>query len=173
MDFLKQAVSGAGGEANLMKEAQGFMGSQQSSSGQQTTNAPASGTQQQATPGKAPPPADLAGAATAPGAAGNENYSQVYGSAETLYQGLSDKFSGKKDNIDDQQLAGAASNVLEAAENTGFVKDSQYGQYFDKAESYLQNYSGSQSGAPASGTPAGAAPHATGAAPASAPKPAQ
>lgn len=122
MDFFKKASAsfgGGAGESDLMKQAGGFLGSTNS-----TTESPA--------------PTATPTTAAAPASEGN--YSEVYGSAQTLYQGLQDKLSGKESTIADQELAGAAKNVLKAAENAGLAKDSQYGAYFTKAESYLDNY---------------------------------
>jgi hypothetical protein len=132
MDFFKKASQSfgqGGGEADLLKQAEGFISSQ-GASGQQQTGAPAA---TETTP--AAPPA--AGSTPAPG---SEGYSEVLGSAQTLYQGLQGKLSGKETNVDDQQLAKAASDVLKAADNAGYVKGTQYEQYFDKAEGYLGNY---------------------------------
>lgn len=148
MDFLKKAQAsfgGSGGESDLLKQAEGYVGSQK-----KTDEAPAARTEK---------PAEAAGStaagAAAPDASEKANYSEVYGSAQTLFQGLQDKLGGKESNIDDQKLAGAASDVLKAADNAGFAKDSQYGQYFDKAEGYLQNYAKPKSAdAPKSEAPA-------------------
>lgn len=158
MDFFKKAqasMGGSAGESDLLKQAEGFFGSQEK------TEAPAASTENPAEPAAIPAPA--AGgeaAAAAPDASGKSNYSEVYGSAQTLYQGLQDKLGGKESNVDNQELAGAASDVLKAAENAGFAKDSQYGEYFDKAEGYLQNYAKPKSAAaaPISEAPADAAP---------------
>jgi hypothetical protein len=147
MDFFNKAAQSFGGgnaaEGELFQKAEGFLGSQGGSA-----PAASGGQAPGAAPGGAPPAQQ-----SASGGGGN---SQLYGSAQTLYQGLEDKISGRQSNIDDQQLAEAASNVLKAADGTSYVKDSQYGQYVDEAQSYLQNYGGSQ------GTPA-SAPAAAGA----------
>ncbi|CAM6092564.1 unnamed protein product [Calypogeia fissa] len=147
MDFFKKATQSLGnsGGSDLMQQAEGFMGSQNSAP---ATTADSSG----GAALNAPPASAIAGSE------GGENYSQLYGSAQTLYQGLQAKVGGGQSNVDDQQLAGAAANVLKAAEGTGYVKDSQYGEYFNKAENYLQNYGGGQQGAgAATGAAAGAA----------------
>ncbi|CAM6086993.1 unnamed protein product [Calypogeia fissa] len=149
MDFFKKATQSLGGNSDLMQQAEGFLGSQNSAPAT-TTQAP-SGNSSGAAPMNAPPASAIAGSQ------GGENYSQLYGSAQTLYQGLQGKFSGGQSNVDDQQLAGAAANVLKAAEGSGYVKDSQYSDYFNKAESYLQNYGGGQQGATGASTRAPAA----------------
>lgn len=146
MDELLRKVShssdGSGGESDFLKQAKGFLHSHGSGS-----HAPAPG----ATSGTPAAPAQQGGAPVAGVASEKTNYKQVYGSAQTLYQGLQDKLSGKPSSIDNHQLAEAAADVLHAANKAGFAKDNQYGNYFEKAETYLHHY-----GAP-KGT-AGAAP---------------
>lgn len=136
MDFFKKAASSFGGDSkdsDLMKQAQGLFG--QSSSTE--TPAPAAPAQS----GDAP-------ATTADPPAASKGYSEVYGSAQVLYQGIQDKLSGKED-VDDKKLAVAAEDVLKAAESSGYLgKDNQYGDYFKKAETYLHNY-GTKSATPA------------------------
>lgn len=147
----------------MLKQAQGFL----SSHGSSGEAAPAAATSAQPTEGEAPVAPPAAGTAPAPGSHG---YSEAFGSAQTLYQGLQNKLQGKEGDVDNQQLAKAASDVLKAADNAGFAKGSQYEQYFDKAESYLENYG--QPKAPAAApaaTPAAAPPASTHAAAPAAP----
>lgn len=138
MDFFNKATESLGGggngaEGELFQKAEGYL------QGSQGGSAPTASSDQ--APGAAPGGAPAA-QQSASGGGGNS----LYGSAQTLYQGLEDKISGKQSNIDDQQLAEAASNVLKAADNSSYIKDSQYAQYVDKAQSYLQKYGGGQSG---------------------------
>jgi hypothetical protein len=159
MDFFKKAqasLGGQGGEGDLLKQAQGFLSSH-GSSGQA---APAA-TSANPTDG-APVAPPTTGDAPQPGQHG---YSEAFGSAQKLYQGIQDKLQGKSSDVDNQQLAQAASDVLKAADNAGFAKGTQYETYFDKAEGYLQNYGQPKAGAAGSHV---AAP-APGAAPTSAP----
>lgn len=156
MDFFKKAsasLGGGAGESDLMKQAQSFMGSDKSAA---TTHAPAATTPEALAAATTPPPAPPASAA------GSAGYSEVYGSAQTLYHGLQDKMSGKQSTVDDHELASAASNVLKAAEKSGFAKDSQYGDYFNKAETYLNNYGQPKAtGAPTSTPPTSTPPTST------------
>jgi hypothetical protein len=170
MDFFKKAqasLGGQGGEGgDLLKQAQGFVSSHGSSGAPAATSA-------NPTEGAAPVAPPTTEEAPKPGQHG---YSEVFGSAQTLYQGIQENLQGKGNDVDNQQLAKAASDVLKAADNAGFAKGTQYESYFDKAEGYLENYgqpkagaAGSHVAAAAPGAAPTSAPEAPHAAPAAAP----
>ncbi|CAI0462979.1 unnamed protein product [Linum tenue] len=52
--------------------------------------------------------------------------------------------SSKSDSIDRAKVAGAAEDLVEAAGKYGKLDEKGYGQYVDKAEEYLRQYSGSK-----------------------------
>ncbi|KAB1726108.1 hypothetical protein FNE60_30065 [Klebsiella pneumoniae] len=47
---------------------------------------------------------------------------------------------GKDKNIDKAKVAGAAEDLLQAAEDYGKLGETGYGKYVDKAEEYLHKY---------------------------------
>lgn len=49
-------------------------------------------------------------------------------------------FGGKEKNVDKAKVAGAAEDLLQAAEDCGKLGDTGYGKYVDKAEEYLHKY---------------------------------
>lgn len=145
--FKKGSHSSDGGSedgtdfSDLFKQAKNFL--QAHASSQQSQAAAGSGEYAGAQQGGAPAPAyqgNYQGGASAPAGSNKTDYKHVYGSAQTLFEGIQAKVGGKASNVDNHQLAEAAADMLKAANHAGFVKDSQYGQYFEKAENYLHKY---------------------------------
>lgn len=126
MDFLKQAegaVEGGGGQ-DILKEAEGLVGGKQ---------------QQQSTPDQSSSGSSQTSSTAGSTGTQKTDYKEVYGSAQSLFQGIQDKMAGKND-VTDAQLAGNADDILNAAKNAGLDKNPQYGQYLDKASDYLAKY---------------------------------
>ena len=94
----------------------------------------------------------------------------LFSSGKLVVDAASSVFQQKSaDNVDKKQVAGAAADLLGAASSYGKFEDKPAGQYIEKAEGYLKEYSSG----PAAGAekPAGDAPAPAG--DVEAPKPAE
>ncbi|CAL4916042.1 unnamed protein product [Urochloa decumbens] len=81
----------------------------------------------------------------------------LFSSGKLVVEAASSAFQQKSaDNVDKKQVAGAAADLLGAASSYGKLEDKPAGQYIEKAEGYLKEYSSG----PAAGAekPAGDAP---------------
>ncbi|KAL4363088.1 hypothetical protein GQ457_04G010890 [Hibiscus cannabinus] len=72
----------------------------------------------------------------------------LFSSAKTVADAAKSTFNNESDKVDKGKVAGAAADLLGAAENYGKLdKNTGVGQYVDKAENYLHEYQASnQSG---------------------------
>ncbi|KAF8718979.1 hypothetical protein HU200_001223 [Digitaria exilis] len=104
-------------------------------------------------------------------AEGNDSGS-LFSSGKLVAEAATTVFQQKSvDNIDKKEVAGAASEILHAASSYGKLEDKPAGQYIEKAESYLKEFSSGAPAAAADAKPAGD--EAPAAAAAEAPKPAE
>ncbi|XP_056165078.1 nodulin-related protein 1-like [Syzygium oleosum] len=100
------------------------------------------------------------------------NTSDLMASAKLVAEAAKSTFSHESDKIDRARVAGAASNLLEAASHYGKLEEKSFGKYVEKAEDYLHQYGSSHPSAaaaaaghhaPHAGAPAAAAEEAAGA----------
>ncbi|XWS34164.1 hypothetical protein CRYUN_Cryun21dG0016700 [Craigia yunnanensis] len=83
--------------------------------------------------------------------------SDLFSSAKLLAGAAKSSFSNESDKVDKAKVAGAAADLLDAAQDYGKLdKDKGIGQHIEKAENYLHQYETSGQPAPTttgSGTP--------------------
>uniref|UniRef100_A0A1D1Z682 Nodulin-related protein 1 n=1 Tax=Anthurium amnicola TaxID=1678845 RepID=A0A1D1Z682_9ARAE len=90
--------------------------------------------------------------------------SELFSSAKLVAEAAQSCFQGGADKIEKGKVAGAAADLLGAASHYGKLEEKGYGEYVEKAETYLQQYGSTGSGgggpvaeaaaAPASDSPA-------------------
>ncbi|CAI0394327.1 unnamed protein product [Linum tenue] len=90
----------------------------------------------------APPAGDSSKDAAAGGPAPSN--AELLASAKVVAEAAQSAMSSKSDSIDRAKVAGAAEDLVEAAGKYGKLDEKGYGQYVDKAEEYLRQYSGSK-----------------------------
>lgn len=89
------------------------------------------------------------------------NNSEVMASAKVVAEAARYTLSHETDKIDRARVAGAASDILDAACHYGKLEEKSYGKYVEKAEGYLHKYGSSNSSSAAAAAAAGHhAPHA-------------
>lgn len=100
------------------------------------------------------------------------NTSDLMASAKLVAEAAKSTFSHESDKIDRARVAGAASDLLDAASHYGKLEEKSFGKYVQKAEDYLHQYGSSHPSAtaaghhaPHAGAPAAAAEEAAGARP--------
>ncbi|CAM6007446.1 unnamed protein product [Sphagnum balticum] len=82
---------------------------------------------------------------------------ELYSSAQVIYQAAAGR--GKQGGIDEGKVAGAAESLLEGLSSYGGLDKSPYGNYIEKAETYLHGYAQKHGGgqaAPLTSTPGAA-----------------
>ncbi|CAL1395063.1 unnamed protein product [Linum trigynum] len=85
---------------------------------------------------------------------------ELLASAKVVAEAAQSAMSSKSDSIDKAKVAGAAEDLVEAAGKYGKLDEKGYGQYVDKAEEYLRQYSGSKPADAAAAAAVAAAPPA-------------
>lgn len=76
----------------------------------------------------------------------------LFSSAKVVAGAAQAQFQNKSSEINKEQVAGAAANLLDAAQKYGKLDEKQgVGQYVEKAEGYLRGYGQSNKGGPAVG----------------------
>ncbi|KAF8040435.1 hypothetical protein BT93_B2611 [Corymbia citriodora subsp. variegata] len=90
------------------------------------------------------------------------NTSELMTSAKLLAEAAKSSFSHESDKIDRTRVAGAASDLLDAACHYGKLEEKSFGKYVEKAEVYLDKYGSPHSSASAAAAAGGhhAAPNA-------------
>lgn len=87
--------------------------------------------------------------------------SELMASAKVVAEAARHTFSHETNKIDRARVAGAASDILDAACHYGKLEEKSYGKYVEKAEGYLHQYGSSNSSSAAAAAAAGHhAPHA-------------
>jgi hypothetical protein len=85
----------------------------------------------------------------------------LFSSGKLVAEAASSVFQQKSaDNVDKKQVAGAAADLLGAASSYGKLQDKPAGQYIEKAEGYLKEYSSGPAAGAEKEKPAGDAPGA-------------
>lgn len=68
--------------------------------------------------------------------------SELFGDAKTVAEAAKLAASGGTEKVDKAKTAGAASDLLEGAEDYGKLSEKGYGKYVDQAQGFLQKYEG-------------------------------
>lgn len=87
------------------------------------------------------------------------NNSEVMASAKVVAEAARYTLSHETDKIDRARVAGAASDILDAACHYGKLEEKSYGKYVEKAEGYLHKYGSSNSSSAAAAAAGHHAPH--------------
>ncbi|XP_048136003.1 nodulin-related protein 1-like [Rhodamnia argentea] len=73
----------------------------------------------------------------------NPSSSDLMASAKLVAEAAKSTFSHESDKIDRARVAGAASDLLDAACHYGKLEEKSFGKYVEKAEDYLRQYGSS------------------------------